>query len=274
VSAILKRKIPSSGEMLPVIGLGTWQTFDVKKEEEKLPLRQVMQNLVAGGGTVIDSSPMYGQSEETVGELSQDTGLNEKLFIATKVWTSGKENGIRQMKESLRLLRRQSIELMQIHNLTDWSTHLPTLLAWKQQGIFKYIGVTHYTESAYPQMEHIIRRHTLDFLQVNYSVASRKAADRIFPLAQERNVAVLINRPFEEGMLFSRVKGKKLPSWADGIGSSWGQLFLKFILAQPAVTCVIPGTSRPAHMVDNLKAGEGPLPDEEMQRRLVAELGV
>jgi diketogulonate reductase-like aldo/keto reductase len=270
-SELIKRTIPSTGEKLPVIGLGTWQTFNVTSEAEKVPLRAVLRNLATGGGKVIDSSPMYGRSEQIVGELSEETGLNDKFFMATKVWTSGKENGIRQMNQSLKLLRRKSIELMQIHNLTDWRTHLETLLSWREKGIFKYIGITHYTESAYAEMERILQHHQLDFVQVNYSILSRKAEERILPLAIDRNTAVIINRPFEEGALFSLVRGKPIPEWALGINcDSWGQLFLKFILAQPAVTCIIPGTANPTHLIDNLKAGVGTLPDNEMRKKLIS----
>lgn len=268
---ILNRTIPSSGESLPVVGLGTWQTFDVNREDEKPALKEVLEALVKNGGKVIDSSPMYGRSEEIVGELSQEAQLNDKLFIATKVWTSGKENGIRQMRESLGHFRRKSIELMQVHNLTDWQTHLPTLRDWKERGIIKYIGITHYTESAYNQVENILLKHPLDFLQINYSLASRHAANRILPLAREKNIAVLINRPFEEGSLFRKFKNVPLPDWAaDCDCQTWGQIFLKFILAHPAVTCVIPGTSKASHLLDNLKAGTGALPDQTLLKKMIA----
>lgn len=269
--SLLRRKIPSSGELLPVVGVGTWQTFDVISEEEKKPLTEVLRTLVNNGGKVIDSSPMYGMSEQVVGELSHSAGLNDKLFIATKVWTSGRDNGIRQMRESLKLFRRESVELMQIHNLTDWQTHLSTLREWKEKGIIKYLGVTHYTESAYGQIEKILQQHALDFLQINYSLASRKAAERILPLAAEKKVAVLINRPFEEGMLFRKFRAVALPDWATECEcETWGQVFLKFILANPAVTCVIPGTSKPAHLLDNLKAGTGVMPDESILMKMIA----
>ena len=268
---ILNRTIPSSGESLPVIGLGTWQTFDVSRDDEKPALKEVLEALVKNGGSVIDSSPMYGRSEQIVGELSQEAQLNDKLFIATKVWTSGKENGIRQMRESLGHFRRKSIELMQVHNLTDWQTHLPTLRDWKERGIIKYIGITHYTESAYDQVENILLKHPLDFIQINYSLASRHAANRILPLAREKNVAVLINRPFEEGSLFRKFKNVPLPDWAaDCDCQTWGQIFLKFILAHPAVTCVIPGTSKASHLLDNLKAGTGALPDQTLLKKMIA----
>jgi aryl-alcohol dehydrogenase-like predicted oxidoreductase len=268
---IQQRPIPTSGEMLPVIGLGTWQTFDADGEDQKKPLLKVLTTLVDNGGKVVDTSPMYGRSEQVVGALSEEGRINGKLFLATKVWTSGKANGIRQMNESLRLLRRRSIELMQIHNLTDWETHLPTLREWKEKGTIKYIGITHYTEGAYPLLEKIMTEHPVDFLQVNYSLISRKAEERLFPIAREKKIAVIINRPFEEGALFRKFKGVSLPPWAPELGcETWGQIFLKFILSQPAVTCIIPGTSKVPHLEDNLKAGTGAQMDKSMWKKLIS----
>jgi diketogulonate reductase-like aldo/keto reductase len=268
---ILKRSIPSSGEKLPVVGLGTWQTFDVgESESERTPLKSVLKTLIEKGGSVVDSSPMYGSSEEVVGDLSTEIGLNDKLFIATKVWTSGEADGIQQMNNSFSLLRRKKIDLMQIHNLVDWQTHIKTLRKWKDEGRIRYLGVTHYTESAYSTLEQILKTTQLDFLQINYSLLSRKAEERLFPLAQEKKVAVIINQPFEEGALFGRVKGKSLPAWAKEFDcNSWGQFFLKFILSNDAVTCVIPGTSKPHHMLDNLGAGFGKLPTVEHRKQMI-----
>src|SRR5688572_17153872 len=213
--SILQRIIPSSGEKLSAIGLGTWQTFDVgENESERTPLKAVLKTLIEKGGRVVDSSPMYGSSEKVVGDLSTEVNLNEKLFIATKVWTSGEAEGIRQMNNSFSLLRRQKMDLMQIHNLVDWQTHLKTLQKWKEEGRVRYLGITHYTESAYSKIEQILNTTPLDFLQINYSLLSRKAEERLFPLAQEKKVAVLINQPFEEGALFSKVKGQSLPAWS------------------------------------------------------------
>jgi diketogulonate reductase-like aldo/keto reductase len=269
-NGILKRPIPSSGEKIPAVGLGTWQTFDVDESDTaRAPLKKVLKTLIDNSGTVIDSSPMYGNSERVVGDLSTELNLNDKLFIATKVWTSGEDSGVRQMNNSFALLKRKKIDLMQIHNLLDWNTHIKTLRAWKEQGKVRYIGITHYTESAYASVEQILKTTPLDFLQINYSLLSRKAEERLFPLAQEKKVAVIINQPFEEGALFSRVKGKTLPVWAEEFDcKSWGQFFLKFILAQPAVTCVIPGTSKPNHMLDNIQAGVGKLPTETHLSRM------
>jgi diketogulonate reductase-like aldo/keto reductase len=269
--SILQRIIPSSGEKLSAIGLGTWQTFDVgENESERTPLKAVLKTLIEKGGRVVDSSPMYGSSEKVVGDLSTEVNLNEKLFIATKVWTSGEEEGIRQMNNSFSLLRRQKMDLMQIHNLVDWQTHLKTLQKWKEEGRVRYLGITHYTESAYSKIEQILNTTPLDFLQINYSLLSRKAEERLFPLAQEKKVAVLINQPFEEGALFSKVKGQSLPAWSKEFDcNSWGQFFLKFILSHDAVTCVIPGTSKPHHMLDNIGAGIGKLPTQEHRKQMI-----
>jgi len=268
---LLKRPILSTAEMLPAVGLGTWQTFDVGSgAAERDPLKAVLKTLVEKGGSVVDSSPMYGQSEKVVGELSTELGLNNKLFIATKVWTAGEQEGIAQMDHSFNLLQRKTIDLMQVHNLVDWQTHLKTLRAWKEEGRVRYIGITHYTESAYNAMEQIMQREPIDFIQINYSLMSLKAEDRLFPLAQEKKISVLVNQPFEEGALFQRVKGKVPPQWAGEFNChSWGQFFLKFILSHPAVTCVIPGTSKLQHMLDNLSAGLGPLPSEKQREEMV-----
>ena len=268
---ILQRPIPSSNEKIPAVGLGTWQTFDAaENESERAPLRSVLKTLVENGGRVVDSSPMYGNSEKVVGDLSSELDINDKLFVATKVWTTGKEAGVRQMNNSFALLKRKKIDLMQIHNLVDWEVHYKTLRQWKEEGKIRYIGITHYTEGAYGSIEQILKSTPLDFLQINYSLLRRTAEERLFPLAQEKKVAVLINQPFEEGALFSSVKGKTLPVWAKEFDcSSWGQFFLKFILAQPAVTCVIPGTSKPHHMMDNLQAALGKMPSESQRKQML-----
>jgi diketogulonate reductase-like aldo/keto reductase len=203
-SSMFKRKIPSSDESIPAIGLGTWQTFDVGNVvAEREPLKEVLKKLVEKGGSVVDSSPMYGASEKVVGDLSTEVNLNAKLFMATKVWTSGKDEGIAQMNRSFTLLQRKQLDLMQIHNLVDWQIHLKTLRDWKEQGKIRYLGITHYTESAYSAIENILNNNPVDFLQINYSMLSRTAEQRLFPLAQEKKVAVIINQPFEEGSLFS-----------------------------------------------------------------------
>jgi len=272
---IQKRIIPSTSERLPIVGVGTWQTFDVSNSaEERTPLKEVLTTLLSKGGSVVDSSPMYGRSEEVVGDISTELGISNRLFIATKVWTNGRDNGIRQMNDSFRLMRRKHIELMQIHNLVDWQTHLKTLRDWKEQGKIKYIGLTHYTSGAHDRLASIISSEKVDFLQINYNLIDRNAEKELLPRAQEKGVAVLVNQPFESGQLFQRVRNKQLPSWAQEFDcQSWAQFFLKFILSHPAVTCVIPGTSKPHHMVDNMAAGFGRLPDEKMRQQMVSIMG-
>jgi aryl-alcohol dehydrogenase-like predicted oxidoreductase len=270
-STMLTRAIRSSGEKLPVIGLGTWNVFDVNltagNEEQ---LGDVLSQFIGLGGRVIDSSPMYGHSEEVIGTLATKLGLHDKMFLATKVWTHGKQAGIESMERSFARLQTKRIDLMQVHNLADVTTHLATMLDWKAQGRFRYIGVTHYNSSAFPEAEKILRTEKLDFLQINYSVMEREAEERILPLAQDRQVAVVINRPFGGGGLFGRVSGKPLPPWAGEIDcQSWAQFFLKWIVAHPAVTCVIPATNNPQHLEDNMAAGLGRLPDAKMRQRMV-----
>ncbi|HMH54613.1 MAG TPA: aldo/keto reductase [Candidatus Acidoferrum sp.] len=270
--SMLQRPIPSSGESIPAVGLGTWRTFDVgASRAERDPLEDVLGRFAALGGRVVDSSPMYGTAESVVGDLAAELGIADKLFLATKVWTSGRDAGIAQMEASLRRFRARRLDLMQIHNLLDWRTHLATLRTWKEAGRIRYLGVTHYTSSAYDELERVLRAEPLDFVQVNYSLGEREAERRILPLARERGIAVLVNRPFSEGGLFQRVRGRALPAWAAEFDcASWAQFFLKWILAHPAVTCAIPGTSRPEHLVDNIAAGRGRLPDAATRERMTA----
>jgi diketogulonate reductase-like aldo/keto reductase len=267
----LRRVIPRSGEQIPAVGLGTWQTFDVGgSEAERMPLREVLRRFVALGGTVIDSSPMYGESETVVGDLAGETGVNKSLFLATKVWTSGREAGIRQMETSLKRLRTPKLDLMQVHNLVDWQTHLKTLRGWKEQGRVRYLGITHYTESAYADLERVMRAEKPEFVQLNYSIVSRTAEQRLLPLARELGIAVLVNRPFEKSGLFGKVRGRELPPWAAEFDcASWAQFFLKFILAHPVVTCAIPATSKVKHLEDNMQAGLGRLPDAATREKMV-----
>jgi diketogulonate reductase-like aldo/keto reductase len=270
--SMIQRRIPSSGETIPAIGLGTWRTFDAgTSPAEREPLKEVLQRFVALGGRVIDSSPMYGAAETVAGALAAELGIAEKLFFATKVWTRGRDAGVAQMEQSLRRFRISRLDLMQIHNLLDWRAHLSTLRQWKQAGRVRYVGVTHYTSSAYDELERVLRSEPVDFVQVNYSLREREADRRILPLARDRGIAVLVNRPFSEGHLFGQVRGQRLPPWAAELGcESWAQCFLKWILAHPAVTCVIPATSRPQHLVDNVKAGVGALPDAAARERIAA----
>ncbi len=274
VPAPIRRAIPSTGEQIPVVGLGTWRTFDVgTSAAERGPLQEVLRRFVARGGRLIDSSPMYGLAETVVGDLAAALGLHGSLFLATKVWTTGHEAGVAEMERSLRRLRVPRLDLLQVHNLVDWPTQLRTLRTWKEAGRTRYLGVTHYAASAQPALERVMRDERLDFVQVNYSLAEPEAARTLLPLAAERGIAVLVNRPFAEGALFRRVRGRPLPSWAaDFDCASWGQFFLKWILAHPAVTCVIPATSKPEHLADNMQAGAGALPDAPTRARMVAYL--
>jgi diketogulonate reductase-like aldo/keto reductase len=262
---------PKTSVNLPKIGLGTWQTFDVGSDgAARAPLREVLKLLE---GNVVDSSPMYGSSETVAGDLITELGLRPKLFIATKVWTQGRDEGIRQMETSFKRLRVQQMDLMQVHNLVDVSVHAKTLRDMKAAGKVRFIGITHYTSSAYGAVERELKANPWDFLQINYSLGERDAEKRILPLAREKNVSVIINRPFQEGSLFRRTKGQALPPWAAELGiASWAQYFLKWIVSHPAVTCAIPGTGRPEHMRDNLAAGGGPMPDEKARKRMAEHL--
>lgn len=268
--AIARRAIPRGDETIPVIGLGTWQTFDVgSAESARAPLREVLAQFVAHGGAVVDSSPMYGRAEAVVGDLAVALGVQPQLFHATKVWTSGQRAGVRQMEESMRRMRVARMDLMQIHNLLDLAAHTETLLEWKRAGRVRYIGITHYHSGAHAELERLVQTRTYDFVQVNYSLGEREAERRLLPAAQEAGVAVLVNRPFGSGGLFRRVRGEPLPQWAAAIGcASWAQIFLKWIVGHPAVTCAIPATSNPRHLVDNMGAGLGPQPDAAMRRRI------
>lgn len=264
------RPIPSTGEALPVIGLGTYQALDVgDAASEQAPLEAVLQALVQAGGSVVDSSPMYGRAESVAGALTERLGLRSRLFLATKVWTSGRDAGIRQMEESFRRMRAGRMDLMQVHNLVDWRTHLDTLKAWKAAGRVRYLGITHYHAGAYGDLERVLKQHPWDFLQLNYSLAEREAEERLLPLAAERGVAVIANRPFAQGALFSKVRGKPLPAWAADIDcTDWAQFFLKWIVGHPAITCAIPATAKVSHMTSNIGAGLGRLPDAAMRARM------
>lgn len=271
---VQKRAIPRSGEALPAVGLGTWQTFDVEPGSSQLPeLKQVLQLLVELGASVVDSSPMYGEAERVVGDLSAEAGLRERLFFATKVWTSGRNAGIRQMEESFRLMRTERMDLMQVHNLVGVATHTKTLKEWKAAGRVRYMGITHYHSGAFAELERLIKTREYDFVQFNYSIDDRAAESRLLPACADTGTAVLINRPFSQAGLFGMVRGKALPAWASEFDCrSWAQFFLKYLLGDPAVTCVIPGTRRTRHLQDNLQAGMGRLPDAAMRRRMVQHL--
>ena len=269
---MLTKPIPKTGEQLPVIGMGTYRTFDVSGGEYA-PLREVLKTFFDKGGRLIDSSPMYGRAEQVVGELASGS---PRPFLATKVWTSGKDEGIAQMRRSMKLMQPEStapFDLMQIHNLVDWKTHARTLRDWQAKGIIRYWGITHYVSSAFDEMERIVRAEKPDFVQLPYSVGMRDAEKRLLPACAEMKAAVIVDRPFEGGSSFREVAKRPLPAWAAEIGcSSWAQIFLKFILGHPAVNCPIPATSSALHMQDDLGAGFGILPDEQQRSRIAQEL--
>jgi diketogulonate reductase-like aldo/keto reductase len=266
----IRKAIPSSGEPLPVIGMGTWQTFHVGNDpEERTPLRQVLQVFFDEGGRLIDSSPMYANAEEVTGELVAELGEHERMFAATKVWTYGREAGIAQMERSFQRMQVKQMDLMQVHNLRDWKVHLPTLREWKEQGRIRYLGITTSNPAQYEEFAAVMRAEPLDFVQLNYDIRTRGAEDVLLPLAMERGMAVLVNRPLGGGELFTRVRGKELPGWAAEFdATSWAQFFLKFVVSHPAVTCAIPATSKPRHATDNMGAGVGRLPDEDTRERM------
>jgi len=271
-ASLARRPIPSSGELLPVIGLGTSRTHDVALDEASLaPLRQVLRTLVNGGASLIDTAPSYGNAEAVCGALAAEDGLRGRLFLASKVSSSGREAGQRQIAASFRTLRSERIDLLQVHNLQDTATQLQLLRELKEQGKVRYIGVTHYLDSAHERLLEVLRREPVDFVQFNYSIGERNAERELLPFCADKGIAVLINRPFQRAALFQRVRGKALPEWAlvELDARSWAQLMLKYILAEPAVTAVIPATSKARYMADNLLAGHGRLPNAAQRRRIL-----
>jgi len=270
----LKRAIPKGGELIPAMGMGTSRTFEVGTDPRvRKNVKEVLKHFVGMGGTLVDSSPMYGTAETVVGDLAAELGIQSKLFLATKVWTRGRKEGIRQMEESMERMRVKRIDLIQVHNLVDWKTQLETLHEWKETGRIRYVGITHYVPRAFDDLEHIMEKEDLDFVQLPYSISTRGAEKRLLPLAREKKIAVLVNRPFEKGDMFKKVRGKALPQWVSEFDcQSWGQFFLKFILSHPDVTCAIPATSKPKHLKDNMQAGYGRLPDPTMRRKMMEYL--
>jgi diketogulonate reductase-like aldo/keto reductase len=262
------RRIPASGQEVPVIGMGSADTFDVHAAGYP-PLREVLRGLVAGDGSVVDTSPMYGRAEAALGSLVAELELRPRLWLATKVWTRGREAGARQIEQSFVRLRTERLDLLQVHNLLDWREHLSTLRALQAAGRVRYAGITHYRADAHAELERVLGEERFDWLQVNYSLAEPEAEARLLPFCRDRGIAVMVNRPFADGALFARVKGRPLPPWAAELGcASWGQFFLRYVASHPAVTCVIPATSRPQHVADNCAAGRAPLPDERQRRRM------
>ncbi len=269
-SEMLTKPVPSSGEPVPVIGLGTYSVFDVESTRDAIAQRRdIVDRLTTHGGSVIDTSPMYNRSERVIGDVIAAGAEREKLFLATKVWTDGRDSGATQMQRSFDLMKTKTVDLMQVHNLRDTEVHLKTIREWQEDGRIRYSGLTHYTAGAHGALADEMRSYKPDFIQINYSLGEREAEQRVLPLAQELGIAVLINRPFQAGRLFRAVSGKTLPDFARGFAQSWGQFFLKFIVSHPAVTCAIPATRKPHHMLDNLGAGFGELPNDGMRRRMV-----
>jgi diketogulonate reductase-like aldo/keto reductase len=275
-SSMMKRPIPSSGEMVPVIGMGTSGSFQISsKGPEYQALRQVLKRFVEGGATLIDTAPTYGNAEDILGSLFRESGLRSRTFIATKLsGVSGKEAGLKQFRSTLERLGADKVELLQVHNLRDWKTQLEVARQLKSEGKVKYVGLTHYVERAQDELADAVQESKPDFLQINYSVTQRGAEKRVFPIAKQLGVAVLANRNFDDGALFDRVKGKPLPGWAAEAGvASWAQMFLKFALSHDAVTVVIPATGKPDRQSDNLKAGMGPLLNAKQKAELVELIG-
>jgi diketogulonate reductase-like aldo/keto reductase len=266
----LRRAIPVSGEQLPVIGLGTARSFDVgMAAERRIPLREVVRAFVEQGGAVVDTSPMYGSVESVLGRVVAETGVSGRIFLATKVWTEGRDAGVRQMESSMRNLGTDVIDLMQVHNLVDTATHLKTMREWKARGRIRYLGITHYTSSAFGELERWMRNERPDFVQFPYSIANRAAEDRLLQVAAEHGVATIAHRNFERGRLFEKVKDRRLPDWtAEFECASWGNFFLKYLIADPRLGCVIPATGKRRHLLDNMNAGRGPLPDARQRRRM------
>jgi diketogulonate reductase-like aldo/keto reductase len=268
---MIRKEIPATGEQVPVIGLGTWKSFDVGPglNERKGP-GEVVQAFIGLGGTLIDSSPMYGKSEAVIGDLVAATGKPDGVFMATKVWTTGKQQGIDEMRASMRKLRVERIDLMQVHNLVDVETHLATLAEWKAEGLVRYVGITHYTAVAHADVARVLKRHQVDFVQINYSVAEREAEGLLLPMAQERGIAVIANRPLTTGGLVRAVARRPLPGLAQELGcQSWPELLLKFVVSHNAVTCAIPATANVEHLRANMRAGEGPMPTEKQRAEIV-----
>lgn len=268
---LIQRKIPSSGELLPVIGMGTSGTFDTNNDSESLAkLTAVIETFFAGNGMVIDSSPMYGNAESRVGDVLRNMKDHPKVFSATKVWTTGREQGIAEMQASAKRMNVKNFDLIAVHNLVDWKTQLNTLKEWKKEGKVRYIGITTSHGRDHDEFLEVMKKEPIDFVQFSYNIANLSAEKDILPVAHDRGIATMINRPYQRGSLFRASKGKELPALAKEIDcSSWGQFYLKFILGHPAITCVIPATSKPHHMVDNMLANFGRLPDQKQRLEML-----
>ena len=270
-ASMTRRRIPSSDrETLPVIGLGTYEVFDVDGSSDEIATRrEIVDTLVDAGGSIIDTSPMYNRSERIIGEIVKAGAPRGKLFLATKVWIDGRDAGIAQMRESAALMNTEVIDLMQVHNLRDTELHMPSIREFKEDGFIRYSGLTHYRADALSDLEAEMQFFKPDFIQINYSLAEHEADDHILPLAADLGIGVIVNRPFGSGSLFRAVRGQELPAWGTEFAESWGQFFLKFIVGHPAVTCAIPATSKVEHMRDNVQSGFGALPDARTRRRMI-----
>lgn len=266
---MISKPIPATGEMLPVVGLGTYQVFDVPSTPDEIASRKdIVDLLIKRGGKLLDTSPMYNRSEKVIGDII-DAGVDRKdLFLATKVWTDGVLQGVQQMEQSAELMNTKVIDLMQVHNLRDTAVHMETIRDWQAEGRIRYSGITHYTASAHDAMQDAMKEFAPQFIQINYSLGERQAEQTVLPLARELGIAVLINRPFQAGALFSKVGKRPIPDFAKPYAASWGQYFLKFVISHPAVTCAIPATSKISHMTDNLGAGFGLMPDADVRREM------
>jgi len=268
-SPMRRSSIPATGETLPVIGLGTYIAFDVDSTPSAIKQRKYIVDLmIEHGGSVIDTSPMYNRSEKVIGDIIAAGSDRSKLFLATKVWSDRQAAGAAQMQRSVELMNSGTIDLMQVHNLRDTAVHMASIRRLQDEGHVRYSGLTHYTAAALHSLEKEMRLYNPDFIQINYSLGEREAAERILPIAKDMGIAVLINRPFQSGALFRAVANRQLPDWSADIATSWGQFFLKFIISHPAVTCAIPATAKPHHLIDNLGAGLGKLPDHAMRIRM------
>ena len=268
-TGMLTKPIPASGEALPVIGLGTYNVFDVDSTADAIAARkEIVERLTGAGGNLLDTSPMYNRSERVIGDVIAAGVDRQDVFLATKVWTDGLDAGIEQMNRSAQLMKTDTIDLMQVHNLRDTAVHMRTIRQWQAEQRIRYSGLTHYTADSHNALAREMKEFQPQFIQINYSLGEREAENSVLPLAEELGIAVLINRPFQAGRLFRAVAGKELPEFARAFADSWGQFFLKFIVSHPAVTCAIPATSKPHHMADNLGAGFGKMPDASMRQRM------
>ena len=274
----IMRKIPRSGELIPAIGLGTYLTFDVLPGKPRDNIREVVKRFWDGGGRVIDTSPLYGTGEISVGDFATSLGITDKMFITNKIWSTGEfladdSHARRSLEQSMQRLWREKIDVMQVHSLVNVDQILPVLQNWKKEGLIRYLGATHHELPYFPALAQVVERGSLDFVQVHYSIQTRLAEERILPAALDKGTAVQVNMPFEKARLFKLVEGRPLPDFARELGiANWAQFFLKWVISHPAITCAIPATSNPDHQAENIGALKGPLPDAEMRKRMLRHM--